>query len=191
MSETPPKITTFEELKAYAEEHFPETFAKLPPKSYYNVKFARCLGHEEVRLLVGDITFSEDEGLATQWEQVYATVKLQTQELSLKSASQTLSDMKRIRFREPFRCIYANGDSWDEALKLINYIRYCLAMYGYVGQLVAVKSSSLIEWFQRACEAVVKEQETKKMLLGIKEPTEVSKGTHFLCLLPSISLTWL
>jgi hypothetical protein len=58
MSETPPETMTFEELKAYAKEHFPETLAKLPPNSYYDVKLASCRGKDEVRLLVGDVATS-------------------------------------------------------------------------------------------------------------------------------------
>jgi hypothetical protein len=139
MPETPPPppITTYKKLKAYAEEHSPETFAKLSPKSCYII-YIRILKddwHEEddIRIMVGHVAFGAEPNshvlTATLWEPAFGMLNWRNVSVVFEDSSGRTLNPENVRFYEPFCWVAAiSHDPSNDAGDLYAYIHYCLAL---------------------------------------------------------------
>ncbi|KAF2129534.1 hypothetical protein P153DRAFT_396794 [Dothidotthia symphoricarpi CBS 119687] len=176
--------TTYDELKTYAEEHFPEYFAKLPPASIYECH-ARADDPSRCSLLVGEAPGAHLNLVNENYTSVYAT--LLRGELHFSSSRDGAYFSSRIytsiRFHEPFSWIRMATDTDDEHygerfLRMSVFLRYCFIANGFPGDLQVFEkdrywccsNEDVLSLLEKACADVVKGVNAKKAMLGIKEP---------------------
>jgi hypothetical protein len=179
-----PKITSFEELKAYAEKNFPESFAKLPPASCYRVDDKVDHYREGPRLYVGEVIDGDEVHVL---EPAFGYVDLYDI-LCLESPDDDELEERSIRFYEPFCWVFpvkgaetdSNTETYTYDLVLKSYIAYCQAMLGYLSSPHTFPEN-FISHFRTACDAVARGIENKRMMLGIGEQTGASMGKSSMC----------
>jgi hypothetical protein len=176
MDDTPIEINTFEELTEYAHAHFPEVFAKLPPKSCYTFEVVDG-DWEQCQILVGTTLIAQNSRHHTTFTSipVYAYLeshwKSNVTGLYFKGKGDDI--FGNVHLAEPFCriCPEIQADVYDPGLH--NYIRYCFGLLGHDppdGYMVDLESC-----FQDACVAVVEGQQNEDMM-GLGEQTRMSDG---------------
>jgi hypothetical protein len=145
-------IRTFDDLKAHAEEHFPETFQQLPDPKLYSVD--ACRGY--VLIQIGTLKPSQDP--------VWARLKC-TETGSTTERSWRMHASSKIRLLSPFRWSWSPSGFDEPRLdRLQAFLRYCALSRGYCG--LEEEKFDFAAVFREVCEELPWEKYTKWLNKG-------------------------
>ena len=153
---------TLQELEAYANEHFPDNFARLPSPDCFTFQPGE---DGQPRLLVGEIVEHNVTYMA------FATVDLKDGSVTYTSDPDVDFDGRNVRLYEPFSWLHPRiGHFLLSAHQMHVFIQYCFMVAGHS---VAFDASDKIN-FDLVCADIVAAQNLKKSLLGIKDVSDKS-----------------